>query len=140
TLGVDFLTKTFPHKIVRGFDLIKSMSQAKQNALHLDCCFQPIGENKAIIYPGGFINPSDYEYLVELFGVENLFEITADEMYEMFSNVFSINTNTIVSERKFIRLNSWLRENGFQVEEIPYHEIGKQEGLLRCSTLPLIRK
>jgi len=140
TLGVDFLTKTFPHKKVRGFDLIKSMSHAKENALHLDCCFQPIGENKAIIYPGGFINPSDYEYLVELFGAENLFEITADEMYEMFSNVFSINTHTIVSERKFIRLNSWLRENGFQVEEIPYHEIGKQEGLLRCSTLPLIRK
>jgi len=25
------------------------------------------------------------------------------------------------------------------VEEIPYAEIAKQEGLLRCSTLPLIR-
>ena len=140
TLGVDFLTKTFPHKTVRGFDLIKSMTQAKENALHLDCCFQPIGENKAILYPGGFINRSDYDYIVHLFGAENLFEISAEEMYEMYSNIFSINTNTIVSERRFKRLNTWLRENGFQVEEIPYHEIGKQEGLLRCSTLPLIRK
>jgi len=26
------------------------------------------------------------------------------------------------------------------VEEIPYAEIAKQEGLLRCSTLPLIRE
>ena len=29
--------------------------------------------------------------------------------------------------------------SGFTVEEIPYAEIAKQEGLLRCSTLPLIR-
>lgn len=140
TLAVDFLTKTFPHKIVKGFDLIKSTSKAIENALHFDCCFQPIGENKAIIYPAGFINPSDYKFIQKLFGAENLFEITAQEMYAMQANIFSINTNTIVSERQFTRLNTWLRKNGFQVEEIPYHEIGKQEGLLRCSTLPLIRK
>ncbi|MEY2703223.1 MAG: hypothetical protein RLY43_1861, partial [Bacteroidota bacterium] len=39
----------------------------------------------------------------------------------------------------FTRLNNWLRKKGFTVEEIPYAEISKQEGLLRCSTLPLIR-
>ncbi|MCO4821961.1 MAG: amidinotransferase, partial [Flavobacteriaceae bacterium] len=33
----------------------------------------------------------------------------------------------------------WLREKGFTVEEVPYAEIAKQEGLLRCSTMPLIR-
>jgi len=32
-----------------------------------------------------------------------------------------------------------LRDHGFKVEEVPYAEIAKQEGLLRCSTLPLIR-
>jgi N-dimethylarginine dimethylaminohydrolase len=46
----------------------------------------------------------------------------------------------VVSERNFNRLNNWLRNNGFTVEEIPYAEISKQEGLLRCSTLPLIRE
>jgi N-dimethylarginine dimethylaminohydrolase len=45
----------------------------------------------------------------------------------------------VVSEQKFDRLNTWLREKGFTVEEIPYAEIAKQEGLLRCSTLPLVR-
>jgi hypothetical protein len=29
----------------------------------------------------------------------------------------------VVSERNFTRLNNWLRENGFVVEEIPYAEI-----------------
>jgi len=57
----------------------------------------------------------------------------------MNSNVFSIDTNVVVSEKNFTRLNNWLRANGFIVEEIPYAEISKQEGLLRCSTLPLIR-
>jgi N-dimethylarginine dimethylaminohydrolase len=57
----------------------------------------------------------------------------------MNSNVFSIDENVVVSERKFTRLNQWLRKNDFIVEEIPYAEIAKQEGLLRCSTLPLIR-
>lgn len=138
--GVNFLRETFPCKKIIAFDLIKSMTNPRANALHLDCCFQPLGKGKAIIYKGGFTNEEDYHFLETLFGKENLFQITAEEMYEMFSNVFSINENVIVSEKQFTRLNNWLREQDFVVEEIPYHEIGKQEGLLRCSTLPLIRK
>ncbi|MCY1452626.1 hypothetical protein D9M71_695560 [compost metagenome] len=78
-------------------------------------------------------------YLVNLFGKENLFHIEREEMYNMFSNVFSIDKDVVVSEKNFTRLNNWLRSKGFTVEEIPYAEIAKQEGLLRCSTLPLIR-
>lgn len=137
--GVEFLKETFPRKIVKEFDLIKSMYNGRRNALHLDCCFQPVGRDKAIIYPGGFTNIADYHYLVDLFGSGNIFEITAEEMYQMFSNIFSIAENIVVSEERFDRLNHWLEKKGFLVEQIPYHEIGKQEGLLRCSTLPLYR-
>ena len=119
---------------------MKSKTEPRDNALHLDCCFQPVGKDKGIIYKGGFRNEEDYQYLVNLFGKQNLFHIEREEMYEMFSNVFSIAPNVVVSERNFKRLNNWLRENGFVVEEIPYAEISKQEGLLRCSTLPLIRE
>ena len=107
--------------------------------MHLDCCFQPIGLNKGIIYKSGFREEADYMYLETLFGKENLFHITRDEMYTMNSNVFSIDSTVVVSEKNFTRLNNWLRSEGFTVEEIPYAEISKQEGLLRCSTLPLIR-
>jgi N-dimethylarginine dimethylaminohydrolase len=137
--GVQFIKDLFPHKKVKEFDLIKSKIEAKDNALHLDCCFQPVGKNKGIIYKRGFREEADYLFLLDLFGEENLFHITRKEMYHMNSNVFSIDTNVVVSERKFTRLNKWLRKNGFVVEEIPYAEIAKQEGLLRCSTLPLIR-
>lgn len=138
--GVEFIRNLFPNKIVKEFDLVKSKIEARDNALHLDCCFQPVGVNKGIIYKSGFREEADYLYLVNLFGKENLFHITRDEMYNMNSNVFSIAPDVVVSERNFTRLNSWLRENGFTVEEIPYAEIAKQEGLLRCSTLPLIRE
>ena len=137
--GVNFIKELFPDKIVKEFDLVKSNKEPRDNALHLDCCFQPVGTNKGIIYKGGFRNEKDYEYLVELFGKENLFHIEREEMYHMFSNIFSISPNVVVSERNFVRLNQWLRDNGFVVEEIPYSEISKQEGLLRCSTLPLRR-
>ena len=138
--GVQFIKDLFPNKKVKEFDLIKSKIEARDNALHLDCCFQPVGENKGIIYKRGFREEADYLFLVQLFGKENLFHLTREEMYYMNSNVFSIDTNVVVSEKNFIRLNNWLRANGFIVEEIPYAEIAKQEGLLRCSTLPLIRE
>lgn len=137
--GIDYIKELFPHKKVLTFDLVKSWEDAHDNALHLDCCFQPVGHNKGIIYKGGFRDEKEYEQLVGLFGMENLFHITRDEMYNMNSNVFSIAPDVVVSERNFTRLNHWLRDNGFTVEEIPYAEIAKQEGLLRCSTLPLIR-
>ena len=137
--GVAFIQKLFPHKKVKEFDLVKSKTEARDNALHLDCCFQPVGKNKAIIYKGGFRSEADYQYLVDIFGAENLFHIEREEMYEMNSNVFSISPEVVVSEKHFTRLNTWLRAQGFTVEEIPYSEISKQEGLLRCSTLPLLR-
>ena len=138
--GVEFIKNLFPNKIVKEFDLVKSKLEARDNALHLDCCFQPIGTDKGIIYKSGFREEADYMFLVDLFGKENLFHITREEMYNMNSNVFSIDTNVVVSERNFTRLNNWLRANDFIVEEVPYAEISKQEGLLRCSTLPLIRE
>ena len=137
--AVHFLRKLFPDKQVKSFELRKSNTNPRENALHLDCCFQPVGKNKAILHKNGFLVEEEYQFLVDYFGAENIFEISKDEMYDMNSNIFSISENVVVSEVGFKRLNSWLREQGFTVEEIPYAEIGKQEGLLRCSTLPLIR-
>jgi len=46
----------------------------------------------------------------------------------------------VVSEEHFTRLNEHLeKEWGITVERVPYYEISKMGGLLRCSTLPLVR-
>lgn len=137
--AVEALEQAFPDKKVVSFSLKKSNTVAKDNALHLDCCFQPVGKGKAILYKEGFLIEDEYNWLVEFFGKENVYEITRDEMYQMNSNIFSIAEDVVISEKGFTRLNAWLREQGITVEEVPYAEISKQEGLLRCSTLPLIR-
>ena len=138
--GVEFIKKMFPHKTIKSFELRKSITNPKENALHLDCCFQPVGKDKAIIHKNGFLIEEEYHWLVSYFGKENVFEITAEEMYQMNSNVFSIAPDVVVTERNFVRLNKWLRGQGFTVEEIPYAEVSKQGGLLRCSTMPLVRE
>jgi N-dimethylarginine dimethylaminohydrolase len=133
------LQELFPEKTVKSFELRKNNTDPKENALHLDCCFQPIGKDKAILHKNGFLVEKEYEWLLNFFGKENVFEIDKDEMYNMNSNIFSISEDVIISEKNFTRLNTWLRKNGFTVEEVAYAEIAKQEGLLRCSTMPLIR-
>jgi len=137
--AVEAIKKLFPNKKIKSFELRKSNPNPKENALHLDCCFQPIGKNKAIIHKNGFLIEEEYQWLVNYFGKENIFEIDKEEMYHMNSNIFSISEKVIISEQNFTRLNAWLRKEGFIVEEVPYAEIAKQEGLLRCSTMPLIR-
>ena len=137
--AVKAIQNLFPHKKVKAFELRKSNTDPKENALHLDCCFQPIGKDKAIIHKNGFLVEEEYQWLVDYFGKDNVFEISKDEMYDMNSNIFSISEDVIISEKKFTRLNKWLRKKGFTLEVVPYSEIAKQEGLLRCSTMPLIR-
>jgi N-dimethylarginine dimethylaminohydrolase len=137
--AVKHLQKLFSHKKVKSFSLRKSNTVARDNALHLDCCFQPLGRGKAIIHKDGFLVEAEYEWLLNFFGKENCFHITKEEMYDMNSNVFSISPDVVISEKNFTRLNTWLRSQGFTVEEVPYAEISKQEGLLRCTTMPLIR-
>ena len=81
--GVNYIKELFPNKIVKEFDLVKSKIEPRDNALHLDCCFQPVGNTMGIIYKSGFREEADYMFLVKLFGKENLFHIEREEMYHM---------------------------------------------------------
>lgn len=137
--AVAYLREQFPNKTIKAFELRKSNTDARKNALHLDCCFQPVGHGLAILHKESFLDAEDAQWLIDHFGGDNIFQITDDEMYQMFPNVFSISPEVVVSEKSFHRLNAWLRSKGLLVEEVGYSQIGKQGGLLRCSTLPLVR-
>ena len=139
-LALDYLKMIFPEKTIIPLNLLKSDTDPYQGILHLDCTFMPVGRDKAIIYKKGFMNPRDADHLIDIFGKENVFELTTEEMYFMNSNVFSISEDVVVTEEHFTRLNKHLREKwGMTVETVPYREISKMGGLLRCSTLPLRR-
>ena len=139
-LALDYLRMIFPGKTIIPLNLRKSDTDPYEGILHLDCTFMPVGRDKAIIYRKGFLNPRDADHIVEMFGKENVFELTTEEMYYMNSNIFSISEDVVVTEEHFTRLNNHLRTVwGMTVETVPYREISKMGGLLRCSTLPLRR-
>jgi N-dimethylarginine dimethylaminohydrolase len=68
-----------------------------------------------------------------------LFLVSDNEMYNMFSNIFSISNSDIISDVKFSRLNNLLKLKGYNIECISFVETSKMGGLFRCTTLPLER-
>ena len=138
--AIDYLKELFPHKQIISFELLKHDTNPWNGILHLDCTFMPVCNNKAIIYKNGFAHEKDYHFIAELFGKDHLFEVSQAEMHAMNPNIFSIAPDIVVIEQHFTRLGSFLKhECGATVEQIPYYEISKMGGLLRCSTMPLVR-
>lgn len=139
--AINILKEYFPKKRILDFELKKNDREPYKGILHLDCTFNPIGTDKCIIYKDGFVDETDYNLILDIFGKENCFEVTDQEMFEMYPNIFSISPEVVVSDKAFTRMNNYLRnEWGMTVEEIPYREISKMGGLLRCSTMPLVRE
>ena len=139
--AIEILKEYFPKKRIIDLELKKNDTVPYEGILHLDCTFNPVGKDKCIIYKDGFVDESDYRLILDIFGEENCFHVTKEEMFEMYPNIFSISPEVVVSDAAFTRMNRHLQDVwNIKVEEIPYREISKMGGLLRCSTMPLVRE
>ena len=139
--AIEILKEYFPKKRIIDLELKKNDTVPYEGILHLDCTFNPVGKDKCIIYKDGFVDESDYRLILDIFGEENCFHVTKEEMFEMNPNIFSILPEVVVSDAAFTRMNRYLQDVwNIKVEEIPYREISKMGGLLRCSTMPLVRE
>ena len=139
--AIETLKEYFPKKRIIDLELKKNDTVPYEGILHLDCTFNPVGKDKCIIYKDGFVDESDYRLILDIFGEENCFHVTKEEMFEMNPNIFSISPEVVVSDATFTRMNRHLQDVwNIKVEEIPYREISKMGGLLRCSTMPLVRE
>lgn len=139
--AIETLKEYFPKKRIIDLELKKNDTVPYEGILHLDCTFNPVGKDKCIIYKDGFVDESDYRLILDIFGEENCFHVTKEEMFEMNPNIFSISPEVVVSDAAFTRMNRHLQDAwNIKVEEIPYREISKMGGLLRCSTMPLVRE
>ena len=138
--SIDYLKNMITSKEIIPLELNKSNTDIYKNTLHLDCCFQTISNDKAIICPDGFKNKKDVEYLINYFGQKNTFIASSEETFELTSNVLVISPDVIVTRLKSDRLNSWLENIGVLVEKVNYSNVSKMSGLFRCSTLPLNRE
>ena len=139
--AIEILKEYFPKKRIIDLELKKNDTVPYEGILHLDCTFNPVGKAKCIIYKDGFVDESDYRLILDIFGEENCFHVTKEEMFEMNPNIFSISPEVVVSDAAFTRMTRHLQDVwNIKVEEIPYREISKMGGLLRCSTMPLVRE
>ena len=139
--AIEILKEYFPKKRIIDLELKKNNTVPYEGILHLDCTFNPVGKDKCIIYKDGFVDESDYRLILDIFGEENCFHVTKEEMFDMNPNIFSISPEVVVSDVAFTRMNRHLQDVwNIKVEEIPYREISKMGGLLRCSTMPLVRE
>ena len=138
--SIEYLKKMINEFEIIPIDIKKSNTNIYENTLHLDCCFQAISKNNAIICPDGFKNIDDINLIIKIFGKENIFKSTLQEYSELISNVLVVSPDVIISHSKFKRLNKWLRDKGILVEEVDYTNVSKMSGLFRCSTLPLYRE
>ncbi|RDW15059.1 dimethylarginine dimethylaminohydrolase family protein [Oceanobacillus chungangensis] len=109
--------------------------QLREDILHLDCVFNIISKDTALIYRPA-IDSDVYEYLNKTY---QLIEVTEEEQFKMGPNVLSIGDKKIVSLPENKRLNQVLAQSGYQMIEIDFSEIIKSGGSFRCCTLPLVR-
>jgi N-dimethylarginine dimethylaminohydrolase len=114
-----------------------SQDDPKQHVLHLDCAFQPIGADSAILFDEGFVGSAGP--ILDLIADDHLLHVSGEEMFHLWPNLFSVSSTTVVSGPSFARLNAEIRALGLNVVEVPYEEVAKLGGLFRCSTLPLRR-
>lgn len=120
------------------FDIIPLYTKPlteNENVLHLDCTFNPVGENFALIYVDGFSKIPDalreYEWI----------EVDKKEQGALATNVLSISKDRLIARDHpdCKRVNDRLREKGIEVIEIPFDGAPLTGGSFRCCSLPLIR-
>ncbi|WP_456275156.1 dimethylarginine dimethylaminohydrolase family protein [Bacillus sp. AK128] len=107
----------------------------QEKYLHLDCVFNIVSPDTALIYPDAFTPDK-----IEIFKTRyNLIEVDEDEQFTLGTNVLGIGNKKILSVPVNKKVNSELRNRGFEVIEVDITEIIKSGGSFRCCTLPLLR-
>ncbi|MCI4135719.1 dimethylarginine dimethylaminohydrolase family protein [Bacillus vallismortis] len=109
--------------------------QLHEKFLHLDCVFNIVSENEALIYPNA-LKPEAVHMLAKRY---DLIEVPEDEQFTLGTNVLSIGRKTIISLPCNRHVNQQLSKRGYHIIEIDLSEIIKSGGSFRCCTMPLIR-
>lgn len=107
----------------------------KEKYLHLDCVFNVVSPDTALIYPHALTKED-----IDLFSSRyELIEVSEEEQFTLGTNVLSIGNKKILSLPINKQVNQNLRNRGFEVIEVDISEIIKSGGSFRCCTLPILR-
>ncbi|MGE6259734.1 dimethylarginine dimethylaminohydrolase family protein [Heyndrickxia sporothermodurans] len=103
--------------------------------LHLDCVFNVISENLALIFIDAF-SEKEINFFRSRY---ELIEVSKKEQFTLGTNVLVIGNRTVLSQPINLGVNKELRNHGFDVVEVDISEIIKSGGSFRCCTLPILR-
>ncbi|KGR76154.1 dimethylarginine dimethylaminohydrolase family protein [Ureibacillus sinduriensis] len=108
----------------------------KEQYLHLDCVFNVVSPDLALIYP-----PALTKENIDVFASRyELIEVSEEEQFQLGTNVLSIGNKRVISLPVNEHVNNELRKRGFEVIEVDITEIIKSGGSFRCCTMPLLRE
>ena len=132
--GLDFLKRTFPQYKVISLNMINPNNNMPW--IHLDCLFNPINFDTAIVYKDGFDKKS-FNILKENFS--NLIFLSKEEQDELATNVFNLGNKTVIMQKRHERLIKEIKSLGFNVEIMDIYDTIYETGYNRCMTCPIER-
>jgi N-dimethylarginine dimethylaminohydrolase len=137
TLGQTIFVAQMASDVRKGEeDVLKQWLEDEEiSYFHLDCVFNIISPELALIFPGA-LNQENIELLSSRY---ELIEVSEEEQFTLGTNVLGIGKKKILSVPVNKKVNQQLRERGFEVIEVDITEIIKSGGSFRCCTLPIIR-
>lgn len=109
--------------------------------LHLDMCFNIVGETKAGSKIAVACKAALPKFFVRMLNKRNftLIDVSQEGVFKHYCNLQNIGNNKVVSFKNNVEVNVKMRECGLQVIEINLVEILKGGGGPHCMTFPLER-
>lgn len=104
--------------------------------LHLDCVFNILSSEDALIFPEAF-EPKIVNLLSSMY---HLIEVSETEQFSMGTNVLSIGQNRVLSLPINRDVNYQMKQHGYEVLEVDFSEIIKSGGSFRCCSMPILRQ
>ncbi|MEK4081837.1 dimethylarginine dimethylaminohydrolase family protein [Solibacillus sp. FSL K6-1126] len=104
--------------------------------LHLDCVFNILSSEDALIFPEAF-EPKIVNLLSSMY---HLIEVSETEQFSMGTNVLSIGQNRVLSLPVNRDVNYQMKQHGYEVLEVDFSEIIKSGGSFRCCSMPILRQ
>jgi len=128
--GAEWLDKTFG----REYEVI--LLHFDPWLMHLDTVFGALSGGHALVYEDAF-DPASLSRIRAAY--PSIISLTKEEQKTGGANVLPIDPQTIITIQENAAVNEKLRELGFEVVTVPYSEVIKTGGSVRCDTLPVER-
>ena len=128
--GAEFLDKNFGHE----YDVIPLRFHPRFT--HLDTLFGVLGQNRAILFEPAF-SPKSLKRIKDAFS--SVVSLTGREQQTGGTNVLCIDDQKVISIAENESVNNRLHELGYDVIALPFSEVIKSGGSVRCDTLPIER-